>query len=98
MLHRKMIAVDDAVEAFEAVGDGDGTIAFVAVVTGPTAETGDDPGGPGEAVGREGILLLDGAALQSSDQGGQDKDLLRTEDAAGGWCLVDGGAGQHQLH
>src|SRR5260370_36192874 len=40
------------VEVFEAVPHGDGTWRFGRWITVPAAETADDPGRPGEAVGR----------------------------------------------
>src|SRR3954468_8714071 len=43
-------------EVFEAVFHGDGTGRFGRWITVPATEAADDPGGPGEAVGRMGVL------------------------------------------
>src|SRR5271170_1392248 len=74
----------------------------LSTVPGPPAETGDGPGGPGEAVGRVGVLLFERATLQSLKQGVQDLDLGVVDDTAGGrpgaGDRVGGGAGEHELH
>src|SRR3984893_5819813 len=60
----EVIAINDGVEAIEPVSHGNGPSRFVAILSGPAAETGDGPAGPGQAVGRMRVLLLGRAPLQ----------------------------------
>src|SRR5208337_485836 len=104
-----MIALDDGIEALEAVAHGYRAGGFVAGIAGPSAEAGDGPAGPGEGPGRMGVLLFQRAALQFLLQNVQDLDLSFVEDAArrrhrgdgfigaGRRIAIGGGAGQHEL-
>ncbi len=46
----EMIALDDGIEALEAVAHGYRAGGFVAGIAGPSAEAGDGPAGPGEGL------------------------------------------------
>src|SRR5215208_1414955 len=94
----ELIAIDDAVEALEAIPHGNGSGGFVALVTCPAAEAGDDPTGPGQAIGWMRVLLFACATLQFLLQRMHDHNLLGIEHAAGGRILAAGGARQHELH
>src|SRR5271166_2869194 len=94
----EMIALDDGIEALEAVAHGYRAGGFVAGIAGPSAEAGDGPAGPGEGPGRMGVLLFQRAALQFLLQNVQDLDLSFVEDAARRRIAIGGGAGQHELH
>src|ERR1700722_12859912 len=82
-IFRELIAIDDAVEALKPVSYGNGPRGFVAFVTCPATEAGDGPAGPGQAVGRMGVLLLAGSPLQLLLQRAHDRDLLGIEHATG---------------
>src|SRR5208337_1106814 len=106
----ELVALEDGIEALEAVAHGYRAGGFVAAVAGPSAEAGDGPAGPGESRGRVRVLLFQCAALQFLLQDLQDLDLSVVEDAArrrhrgGGFIAasrrtaVGGGAGEHELH
>src|SRR5258708_37510913 len=93
----EVLAMNDAVEAIEPVSDGNGPSRFVAVVTGPAAETGNGPTGPGHTVGRMRVLLLGRAPLQFLLHRMQDFDLPGVEHAAGRRVLARGRARQPEL-
>ena len=80
--------MSEGLEVGEAEMHGLGTGRLLAGVARPAAEPGDDPGGPGEAVGGMRVELLDGPAGQLA--------LDRSEGAylAGGEGIADGLAGR----
>src|SRR5262249_12601218 len=94
----KREALGDGVEAFEAVGEGDGTWRPLRGIAVPSAEAGDAPSGPGERVMRMRVLLLLGLALEPGDQSLQNGDLGGTEEASGAEGAAGGIAPVHELH
>src|SRR5258705_200181 len=69
----------NGVEVFEAVLHGDGTGRFGRGVAVPAAETADDPGSPGKAVGRMRILEPFAFGFDILIEGSERCDLVRFE-------------------
>src|SRR5439155_11019691 len=69
----------DSVKVFETVIDGDGAWRFRRGIAVPAAEAADDPGGPGEAVGRMRVPEPFTLGLEILIEGGERCDLVGIE-------------------
>src|SRR6266404_3307081 len=69
----------DSVEVFEAVLQGDGAWRFGGGIAVPAAKAADDPGGPGEAVGRMRVPKPFTLGFEILIEGGECGDLVGIE-------------------
>src|SRR5208282_2217557 len=76
----------DCIELLEAMADGDRSWRLAVAV--PAAEAGDDPGSPGEAVERMGVLLTLGFAFEGGAKCGERFDLRLGESGGGGQTIA----------
>src|SRR5215468_807071 len=87
----------DVVEALKASMHGDGSWWPCIFGAAPGSEAGDDPGGPGQRSGREGISQPRGFAVEGGGDGFEDGDVLRVE-SGGGRPTVGAVPGANELH